>query len=149
RRDPMNPLETEKTSKLLVSFCIPSLASSLVTCLYNIVDQLFIGNLLGVVGNAATNVVFPVVTFITAISLMCGVGSSNAMNIHRGKGDLKEAARCVGGGFGIMVLCGIICMLPMLIFTEKLMLLFGSTPAVLPYAVTYARIIALSFVFSI
>ena len=145
----MNPLETEKTSKLLVSFCIPSLASSLVTCLYNIVDQLFIGNLLGVVGNAATNVVFPVVTFITAISLMCGVGSSNAMNIHRGKGDLKEAARCVGGGFGIMVLCGIICMLPMLIFTEKLMLLFGSTPAVLPYAVTYARIIALSFVFSI
>ena len=56
----VNPLETEKISKLLVSFCIPSLASSLVTCLYNIVDQLFIGNLLGVAGNAATNVVFPV-----------------------------------------------------------------------------------------
>ena len=63
-----NPLETEKISKLLVSFCIPSLASSLVTCLYNIVDQLFIGNKLGTVGNAATGVIFPMITLITAPS---------------------------------------------------------------------------------
>ena len=61
-----SPLETEKISCLLVSFCIPALASSLVTSVYNIVDQLFIGNLLGVAGNAATNVVFPAVTLISA-----------------------------------------------------------------------------------
>ena len=143
-----NPLETEKISKLLVSFCIPSLASSLVTCLYNIVDQLFIGNVLGVAGNAATNVVFPVVTLITALSLMCGVGPSNAMNINRGNDNMDRARACVGGGFGIMILCGLIVMIPMLIWTQPLLHLFGCTETVMPYATTYARIISLSFVFS-
>lgn len=143
-----NPLETESITRLLISFCIPSLASSLVTCLYNIVDQLFIGNVLGVVGNAATNVVFPMVTLITALSLMCGVGPSNAMNIYRGKGRIEQARRCVGGGFGIMVLAGLICMIPMLIATQPMLHLFGCTDTVMPVAVPYARIISLSFVFS-
>ncbi len=92
-RTAVSPLETEKLGKLLLSFCIPALASSLVTSVYNIVDQLFIGNELGVVGNAATNVVFPAVTLISALSLMCGVGASNSMNIHRGRGDLEKAAK--------------------------------------------------------
>ena len=81
--------------KLLLRFCIPALASNLVTSLYNIVDQIFIGNALGIVGNAATNVVFPVVTLLSALALMCGVGASNAMNLHRGKGNLEAAKSCV------------------------------------------------------
>ncbi|MBQ6361137.1 MAG: MATE family efflux transporter [Lachnospiraceae bacterium] len=143
-----SPLETEKISRLLVSFCIPALASSLVTSVYNIVDQLFIGNLLGVAGNAATNVVFPAVTLISALSLMCGVGSSNSMNIHRGRGDTKTAAKCVGGGFGMMILFGLAVMIPMLLATRPILTLFGCTESVMPYALDYARIIALSFVFS-
>ncbi|MBQ9156635.1 MAG: MATE family efflux transporter [Eubacterium sp.] len=144
----VSPLESEKIEKLLVSFCIPALASSLVTSVYNIVDQLFIGNLLGVVGNAATSVVFPVVTLISALSLMCGVGSSNAMNIHRGHGDKKQAALCVGGGFGLMVIGGLIVTIPMLVWTRQLLGFFGCTETVMPYALPYARIIALSFVFA-
>ncbi|MDD6255393.1 MAG: MATE family efflux transporter [Eubacteriales bacterium] len=143
-----NPLETEKISKLLASFCIPSLASSLVTSVYNIVDQLFIGNTLGIVGNAATNVVFPVVTLITALSLMCGVGPSASMNINLGHNDKNAAARAVGGGFGLMVLCGLIVAVPMLIFTEPILHVFGCTDTVMPYAMPYARIISLGFVFS-
>ena len=144
-----NLLETEKISKLLISFCIPSLASSLVTCLYNIVDQLFIGNKLGTVGNAATGVIFPMITLITALSLMCGVGPSNAMNICLGRGEVDEARRCVGGGFGIMILCGLVCMIPMLLVTRPMLYFFGCTPTVLPTALPYARIISLGFIFSI
>lgn len=95
-----NPLETESIGKLLLRFCIPALASNLVTSLYNIVDQIFIGNTLGIVGNAATNVVFPAVTLVSALALMCGVGASNAMNLHLGRGEIKEAKSCVGGGLG-------------------------------------------------
>lgn len=142
-------LETEKLSRLLPSYCIPALASSLVTSVYNIVDQLFIGNVLGTVGNAATGVVFPVITLISALSLMCGVGSSNAMNIQRGKGDPEKAARCVGGGFGLMLICALVVTLPMLLWTDELLRLFGCTESVLPYAVDYARIMALSFVFAV
>ena len=143
-----NPLETESIGKLLVSFCIPSLASSLVTSVYNIVDQLFIGNVLGVNGNAATNVVFPVITLITALSLMCGVGSSAAMNINLGKGNRDVAARAVCGGYWLMILTGLIVMIPMLLWTELLLTAFGCTDVIMPYAAPYARIIALGFVFS-
>ena len=142
-----SPLETEKIYKLLLSFCIPSLASSLITSVYNIVDQLFIGNVLGIAGNAATNVVFPVITLITALSLMCGVGPSAAMNISLGQGDKETAARAVGGGFGLMVICGLIVAVPLLIWTEPLLTLFGCTGTIMPYAMPYARIIALGFVF--
>lgn len=144
-----NPLETESIGKLLIRFCIPALASNLVTSLYNIVDQIFIGNTLGIVGNAATNVVFPAVTLVSALALMCGVGASNAMNLHLGRGEIKEAKSCVGGGLGLMVLCGLIVSIPMLLWTEKLLLLCGCTQMVLPYATEYARIIALSFVFAV
>lgn len=142
-------LETEPISKLLISFCVPSLASSIVTSVYNIVDQLFVGNALGIYGNAATNVVFPVITLVTALSLMCGVGPSAAMNISLGQGDSEGAAKAVGGGFGLMVVCGLSTMIPMLIMTEPLLRIMGCTETVMPYALPYARIISLSFVFSI
>ncbi|MBQ6385955.1 MAG: polysaccharide biosynthesis C-terminal domain-containing protein, partial [Lachnospiraceae bacterium] len=133
----------------MLTFCVPALASSLVTSIYNIVDQLFIGNVLGIAGNAATNVVFPVITLISALSLMCGVGSSNAMNLHRGHGDLKEAGAAVGGGFMLMLISGLAVMLPTLVWTKPLLVFFGCTETVLPYALPYARIIALSFVFAV
>lgn len=144
-----NPLETEKIGKLLIRFCIPALASNLVTSVYNIVDQIFIGNVLGIVGNAATNVVFPAVTLVSALSLMCGVGSSNAMNLHRGRGNIEEAKKCVGGGLGLMVICGLIVAIPMLLWTKQFLILFGCTETVMPYAMEYARITSLSFVCAI
>ena len=101
------------------------------------------------VGNAATNVIFPVVTLISALSLMCGVGSSNSMNMNRGNGNIEMARRCVGGGLGLMVLCGVVIMVPMLLWTEPILYLFGCTETVMPYALPYARIISLSFVFSV
>ena len=134
--------------KLLWSFCLPSLAANLVTSVYNIVDQIFIGNVLGIVGNAATNVVFPVVTLITALSLMCGVGSSAVMNLLLGRGEAEKARRSVACGFALMVLCGALVSIAMLCWTKPLLYLFGCTDKILPYAAPYARITALGFVFA-
>ena len=131
--------------KLLLNFCIPALAGSLVTALYNIVDQLFIGNTLGIAGNAATNVVFPASVVITALSLMCGVGSSALMNLALGQGDREKAARAAGCGFALMLLCGAALSAVTLSFTRPLLWLFGCTPAILPCALPYARITALSY----
>ena len=142
-------MEHGNIRKLLVSFCIPSLASSLVTSVYNIVDQLFIGNTLGIVGNAATNVVFPIVTLITALSLMCGVGTSAVTNLKLGGGDQEGAKRAVGSGFFLMILCGVLLSAVMLLRTEAMLNLFGCTEVVMPYASAYARITAIAFVFAI
>ena len=69
-----NPLKTEKVSKLLRTFAIPSIIAMLVSALYNIVDQVFIGWSIGALGNAATNVAFPLTTICIAIALMFGIG---------------------------------------------------------------------------
>ena len=62
-----NPLGEEKINKLLLRFAIPSIISMLVGSLYNIVDQFFIGRSVGELGNAATNIAFPLTISCIAI----------------------------------------------------------------------------------
>ena len=85
-----NPLGTQKESKLLVKFAIPCIISMLVTALYNIVDQIFIGQGIGINGNAATNITFPLSTTCTAISLLLGIGSATNVSLKLGA---KEEAK--------------------------------------------------------
>lgn len=141
-------MEHGDMKKLLAGFCLPSLAAGLVTSFYNIVDQIFIGRTLGMAGNAATNVVFPAVTLITALSLMCGVGSSAAMNLARGRGDEERARRSAAAGFSLMLLCGGAMSAAMLCRTAPLLYLFGCTDQILPHAEPYAAITALGFIFA-
>ncbi|MGM9676913.1 MAG: MATE family efflux transporter, partial [Butyricicoccus sp.] len=86
-----NPLKTEKISRLLRNFAIPSIIAMLVSALYNIVDQIFIGQSIGELGNAATNVSFPLTTICIAISLLFGIGGASAFNLTMGRGDSKRA----------------------------------------------------------
>ena len=72
-----NPLGYEKISKLLKDFAIPSITASLVGSIYNIVDQIFIGQGVGYLGNAATNVAYPFSTICLAIALLVGIGSAS------------------------------------------------------------------------
>ncbi len=149
KQNGIESLETAKLSGLLVKYCIPSLASSLVTSVYNIVDQLFIGIKLGINGNAATNVIFPVITLITALSLMCGVGASANMNVALGQNREEEAKKIVGNAFSLMLLCGLVVSVTVLCFSVPVLNLLGCTDVIMPYALPYARIIALGFVFSL
>lgn len=66
----INPLETEKEGKLIAKFAIPAIISMLVSSLYNIVDQIFIGQGVGLLGNAATNIAFPVSIICTAAGIV-------------------------------------------------------------------------------
>ena len=76
-----NPLGSEKISSLLKTFAIPSITATLVGSLYNIVDQVFIGQGVGYLGNAATNVSYPLSTICLAISLLIGIGSASRFSM--------------------------------------------------------------------
>lgn len=63
--------------KLLPRFAVPCVMSLLVSALYNIVDQIFIGqSTAGYLGNAATNVVYPFTVIALALALLLGPGRS-------------------------------------------------------------------------
>ena len=87
-----NPLGSESVTKLMVKFSIPSIISMLVGALYNIVDQLFIGQAVGMLGNAATNVAFPLSTSCIALALLFGIGGAACFNLKMGAGEKEDAA---------------------------------------------------------
>lgn len=137
-----NPLGYEPIGALLKKFAIPSIIAMLVSALYNIVDQIFIGQGVGVLGNAATNVAFPLTTICTAIALLLGIGGATKFSLELGAGQNKKAEKAAGNAISLMLICGITFMTIVLFFLEKLLLFFGATPDVFPYAVTYTSITA-------
>lgn len=140
-----NPLATNNIGKLMIKFAIPSIISFLVSGLYNIVDQIFIGQGVGMLGNAATNVSFPLTTISTAIALLLGIGSASNFNLEMGRGNNDKAARIAGCGISLTVFFGIALCIVVTIFLRPLMLAFGATEKVLPYSLTYTGIVAFGF----
>lgn len=144
-----NPLGTAPVGKLLLKFAIPSIIAMLVTGLYNIVDQIFIGNYVGDIGNGATNVAFPLSTLCTAISLLFGIGGAAAFNLNMGAGKKDEAGQYVGNAITISVICGVIVFAVTEIWLTPMLMFFGSTTNILPLAEEYTQITAIGFPFLI
>ena len=146
---PENPLAYEKISKLLRGFAIPSITATLVSSLYNIVDQIFIGQGVGYLGNAATNVSYPLSTICLAISLLLGIGSASRFSLYLGRKQPEQAARLVGNGIVLMTGAGLVYLLLGELFLPSLLRVFGATSEVLPYARQYAEIVLLGMPFLI
>lgn len=144
-----NPLGYENEAHLLTTFAIPCIISMLVTALYNIVDQIFIGHGVGMLGNAATNIAFPLSTACTAISLLLGIGSATSFSLKLGAGDEKKSAEATGNGICLMAIFGVALFLVTTIFLTPMLKAFGATDKVLPFAQEYTRITAIGFPFLI
>lgn len=142
-----NPLASENVGKLIVKFAVPAIISMLVSSLYNIVDQIFIGRGVGMLGNAATNVAFPVSIICTATALLLGIGSASNFNLLSGAGDAQKASRIIGTGLSMLGICGVVIAVIILVFLNSVLQIFGVTPDVLPYAQDYTGITALGIPF--
>ena len=142
-----NPLGEAPIGRLLVQFAIPSIISTLVAALYNMVDQIFIGHRIGYLGNAATTVAFPLTYVSNALTLLFSNGSSVNFNILSGRGRKEEALTFAGNGLTLLTVEGVCLALTVGVFTPWLVRLFGSTEEVYPYALTYIRIIAVGMPF--
>ncbi len=144
-----NALGEEKINKLLLQFAIPSIISMLVGSLYNIVDQFFIGRSVGELGNAATNISFPLSISCIAIGLLFGIGGASAFNLAMGKGDKEKAVYYMENAAVMLFSCGVVLCLVTQIFLRQFMEFFGSPADVLDYAMTYTRIVSFGFPFVI
>lgn len=142
-----NILGTEKVGKLIRTFSIPCIISLLVNSLYNIVDQIFIGQGVGYLGNGATNVVFPLIMVCLAFALMLGDGASSYLSLKLGEKKKEEAAKGVGNGILLAVMVSVILCVISLIFLPQLLNLFGCTDNLREYALQYGRIIVIGLPF--
>lgn len=142
-------LGKEKISKLLLKFSIPCILALLITSLYNIVDQIFIGHGtaegLGAVGNAATSIVFPLTLVAVAFSGMFGDGTAAFLSICQGRKDTKNAHRAVGGSAVITLLISVLLVALGFIFADQILGLFGASADNILYAKQYFYIILAFF----
>lgn len=143
--DRENPLGSEKIGRLMLRFAIPSVISLVVNSLYNMVDQVFVGQGVGYLGNAGTNIIMPMATILMALTIMIGAGAATFMNLNLGRNQPEEAAHGVCNAMSLIVAIGIVIAILFECFMEPLCRFFGATDNVLPYAVAYGRIIVLGF----
>lgn len=143
-----NPLENGAVGKLIAKFAIPAIIGGLISAAYNIVDQIFIGQSVGLLGNAATNVAFPLVTISNSLALLFGVGSASNFSLELGDKRKDSAVRFYGNGISFLLASGILLLAAVLMLLHPLLIFFGATEDVLPYALTYTGITAFGLPFS-
>ena len=136
-------LGKDKINKLIIAFAIPCVISMLINSVYNIVDQIFIGKGVGTLGNAATNVIFPLIIVFNSLSGLIGSGAAANLSLKLGENKKDEAAKSIGGAVSMSFIISILVSIVAYIFLPKLVYLFGCTDSVYQYAVDYGRIIIL------
>lgn len=127
----------ESIGKLMLRFSIPCIMSLLVSALYNIVDQIFIGRGIGFLGNGATNVVFPVTVIALSLSLLVGDGCAAYLSICQGRRDGEHAHRSVGNAVVFITASGIVLTLLYAFFRDSILWGFGATENNIGYAREY------------
>jgi putative MATE family efflux protein len=135
-------LGEEKISKLLLKFSIPCVLSLLISALYNIVDQIFIGNSeLGYLGNAATSIVFPITIISLAFAWCFGDGSAAYLSIAQGRKDTQHSHKCIGGAMTVTFVAGLLFALVCALFMNNILFAFGASEQSIGLARDYFIII--------
>lgn len=136
-------LGKDKINKLILSFSIPCVISMLINSIYNIVDQIFIGKGVGTLGNAATNVIFPLIIIFNAVAGLIGNGAAANLSLKLGEKNKKAAAKSIGQAVSLTIILSVVISCIAYIFLPQLVYLFGCTESVYKYAVDYGRIIVI------
>lgn len=139
-------LGTENIGKLMLKFSVPCVLSLLVSALYNIVDQIFIGNSeLSTLGNAATGVVFPIFIIAQAFAWCFGDGCAAYLNICQGRKDTVVAHKAIGTGILVTLFSSLVLMAVFFPLKTQLLTLFGASENSIAMAVEYFNIILAFF----
>lgn len=113
--------------KLLIKFSVPCILGMLVSALYNIVDQIFIGNsAAGTAGIMATTLVYPFTVVGLAIALLIGDGAAALFSISLGSKDEKTSNKCVGNAIVTIILLSIILVILGFVFMEPILNVLGA-----------------------
>lgn len=134
-------LGTEKVSRLLFQFSLPAILAMVVNAIYNIVDRMFVGNIIGREGLAGLIVCFPIMMVLMAYGMLIGIGGASLISIRLGEKNKPEAEKILGNGALLMVVGGLLLGLSFQLFIEPMLKFFGASQSVLPYAKDYLRII--------
>lgn len=139
-----NELGDGKINSLLWKFSWPAVIAMLINSLYNIIDRIFVGHGVGSIAIAATTVAFPIMLILMAVSVLIGVGATSLISIRLGEKKPKEAEKIVGNATLLLILLPICISIIYFLFSDPILIFFGASAEVLPYAKEFTHIIMLA-----
>lgn len=148
--DKSEALGSEKLSKLITRFAIPSIIGMMITALYNVVDRIFVGNIpvVGSTAFAGITLTFPLTLLVIACAGLFKLGSTSLAAISLGEGNRERANKIVNQCFIMCGIIGIIFTIVILAFTDPILKFLGASNATLPYARDYIKVIGYGSVFN-
>ncbi len=142
-------MATAPVWSLIIKLSIPAILAQIVNLLYNIVDRIYIGHMedVGTMAITGVGLCFPVVSLISAFTMLVAQGGAPRAAIEMGKGDIKKAERILGNCFSLLILLSVILTAVFLTFGKKLLMLFGASESTIVYALPYMNIYVAGSVF--
>lgn len=141
-KERINPLEIEPISRLIVKYSVPTALTLMVNYLYNIVDQIFVGQGVGITGMAATNVAFPLTIITTALGLLFGDGGAANISLYLGKKEQEKADKIISHTAALLVCCGVALGLLCGLLAPWIVRFFGTTETAFQESLKYTQTIA-------
>jgi putative MATE family efflux protein len=141
--DQIHQLKDQKISTLIWRFSLPAMVGMIINALYNIVDRIYIGNApaLGANGLAALTIAFPIMLIVLAVGVLFGIGGATLFSIRLGQNKVNDAKEALGTSFFLIIVVGLFISGIGLWFLEDILLIFGASQLILPYAKDYMGII--------
>ena len=136
-----NILGINSIPNLILKFALPSIIALIVNSLYNIVDQIFIGQKVGMIGNAATSVIFPILIIGFAFASCIAEGGAAYLSIKLGANHKKQAARIIGNVINMLIVVSFSITILSFMFFKPFLYFLGATEASYPLAKTYTTIL--------
>lgn len=136
-----------KLFPMILKFSIPAAISLLITAIYNIVDRIFVGNIIGTSALAGLSICFPLSFMMVAFGLTCSAGGSSLFSLFAGKNDQRSMNQVFGNALMLVVAFELLLTVLLLLFSEPILRVFGVTETAYPYASVYYRIVTLGCLF--
>ena len=133
--------------RLLAKMSVPAMIAMLVNALYNLVDTIFVGRGVGPLGIAGLTISFPLQIFVMAVAMMVGIGSASVVSRALGARDKDRAADAAGTAIGLAFILSVVVVVVAYAFLDPMLVLFGATPDILPYAREYLETVLIGTVF--
>ncbi|MFV0365702.1 MAG: MATE family efflux transporter [Mangrovibacterium sp.] len=144
-----NDLAQKPISKLLLSYFVPAFIGVFINALYNIVDRMFIGQLVGGAALSGISIVFPIMLAMTAFGMLLGIGGGILVSINLGRKDKAKAEHVLGTAFLLMIIVSLCISVIGLLLKAPLLEMFGATETTLAYANEYLNYILMGTIFQL
>lgn len=134
RQARLEQLQTMPVGRLLWQYSLPAVVGMLVMMLYNVVDRIFIGQVVGPEAIAGLAITFPVMNITTALGTLVGAGASARVSLLLGAGKAETARKVLGNSLTLTLTIGIIYIGLFAAFMDTVLRWFGANEITLPYA---------------